>query len=213
VPPQALRHQAAAVPLVAAVVPQPENLHTRTPSRALALARRCRSVTGVRHHGLETRSPPSAGVSFLHRSSILVTRAGRCFQGHLHTKLQPSTCLRRHHLLVRSLFSGRLRPPPLVSSSSTCTCFSVRPSCSPSCLHMHTLIRSISTHLVSVNSNLHARQGRPLKLAVVVQRPVYEASVGASFLISSTYVVHHHLSSSQGTKLHQYAIVMVYFIL
>jgi hypothetical protein len=89
VPPRALRRQAATVPLVAVVVPQPEILQTATPRRALALACRCRSVTGVRHHGLETRSPPSAGVSFLHRSSILVTRAGRCFQGHLHTKLQP----------------------------------------------------------------------------------------------------------------------------
>jgi hypothetical protein len=89
VPPRALRRQAVTVPLVAAVVPQPENLHTATPSRALALARRCRSVTGVRHHGLETRSPPSAGVSFLHRSSILVTRAARCFQGNLHSKLKP----------------------------------------------------------------------------------------------------------------------------
>jgi hypothetical protein len=78
---------------------------------------------------------------------------------------------------------------------------------------MQTPIRSISAQLAAVNSDLHARQGWPLKLTVVVHQPVYQASADASFLISSTYIVHHHLPLSQGIKLHQYAIVMVYFIL
>jgi hypothetical protein len=51
-------------------------------------------------------------------------------------------------------------------------------SCSPSCLYMQALIPSISAQLASVSSDLHARQGWPLKLVVVVRRPVYQASAG-----------------------------------
>jgi hypothetical protein len=35
-----------------------------------------------------------------------------------------------------------------------------------------------SSQLASVSSVLHARQGWPLKLVVVVRRPVYQASAG-----------------------------------
>jgi hypothetical protein len=79
------------------------------------------------------------------------------------------------------------------------------PSCSPSCLHMQTLIRSISAQLASVSSDLHARQGWTLKLAVVVRRPVYQASAGASFSSAQRTSVtiiclHHKVPSSISTQ-------------
>jgi hypothetical protein len=166
VPPRALRRQAAAVPLVAAVVPQPENLHTAAPSRALALARRCRSATGVRHHGLETRSPPSAGVSFLCIDRVYSSpEQADASKGISTPSCSPLACLQHHHSfrLLLSLFSfpaASHHTPLPVSSLSARTCFNVRPSFSPSCQHANSHCSISAASSVFTDPSRSIKDGR-----------------------------------------------------